>query len=117
MKEHRFCLAYVTAKDLKQARALARALVRERLAACVNILGKSESIYRWKGRLETGREVALIAKTTTTRAKRLTARVKELHTYDCPCVVIVPIVDGNPQFLKWIGEEVRGTLERGASGA
>lgn len=106
MKKNRTCVAYITARDGKEARALGRALVKERLAACVNILGGIESLYRWKGKLETGREVALIAKTTPELAKKLTARVKKLHSYSCPCVVILPIDGGNPAFLKWIRDEV-----------
>ena len=106
MKTDRFCIAYITAKDLKQARSIGKALVLERLAACVNILGRIESLYRWKGRLESGREVALLAKTTVAKSKKLTARVKAMHSYECPCVVIVPIVGGNVEFLAWIAEEV-----------
>lgn len=106
MKKNRFCLAYITAKDRKQARALGGALVHERIAACVNILGTVESLYRWKGRMETGREVALIAKTTMAKSKKLTARVKQLHSYECPCVVIVPITGGNAEFLMWLAEAV-----------
>ena len=107
MKSNRFCIAYITAKDLKQARALGKSLVRERLAACVNILGRIESLYWWKGRMETGREVALIAKTTVAKSAKLVSRVKQLHSYECPCVLILPIVGGNPEFLEWIGEEAR----------
>ena len=106
MHKDRFCIAYITTKDLKEARAIGKVLVSERLAACVNILGRIESFYRWKGRLETGREVALIAKTSVAKSKKPTARVKALHSYECPCVVIVPIVGGNPEFLEWIGGEV-----------
>ena len=107
MKKHRFCLAYITARDQKQARVLGRALVAEQLAACVNILGPIESLYRWKGALETGREVALLAKTTAAKSKKLIACVKRLHSYECPCVVIVPIVEGNPEFLEWIAGNLK----------
>ena len=91
---------------------LGRALVQERLAACVNILGGIESLYRWKGKLENGREVALIAKTSVEKAEKLTARVKKLHSYSCPCVVILPIEGGNADFLKWIEDESRGASKR-----
>lgn len=90
-----------------EARSLGKALVREQLAGCVNILGRIESFYRWKGNVETGREVALIAKTTMARSKKLIARVRQLHSYECPCVVIVPIVGGNPEFLKWLAGNLK----------
>src|SRR5262245_19986689 len=79
MKKNRICVAYITTRDAKEAKKLGLALVKERLAACVNILGPIQSLYRWKGKLQTGREVALIAKTTAANAGKLTARVKKLH--------------------------------------
>ena len=96
---------YVTAPDRVVARRIARALVAERLAACVNVLGAVESTYRWKGAVEQGREVALIAKTQQRRLAALTARVAELHPYEVPCVVALPIRGGNRAFLSWVRAE------------
>lgn len=96
---------YMTAATRRDALRIGDALVRERLAACVNVLGPIASIYRWKGRVTRGREVAFIAKTRAARVAALVARVRALHSYDVPCVVALDIKGGNPAFLRWIGEE------------
>ena len=98
-------LVYMTARHATQARRLARVLVEERLAACVNILGPITSVYRWQGQIEQGREVALLAKTRAALVPRLQARVRELHDYEVPCVVALPIQGGNPDFLAWLWAE------------
>lgn len=106
-------LVYMTARDHRQARRIGSTLIRERLAACVNILGATTSLYRWEGVVRQDREIALLAKTTRPRWKALLKRVKELHPYDVPCVVALPIRDGNPEFLCWLAAEttpLRGTV-------
>lgn len=102
-----YMLVYMTARDSKQAGRIASALVRERLAACVNVLGPISSLYRWEGRVGQDREVAFLAKTTRARWPALLKRVKELHSYKVPCVVALPVAAGNPVFLKWLASEVR----------
>ena len=97
--------AYVTAASTEEAQAIGRALVVERLAACVNILPGMHSVYHWQGAVETAEETVLIAKTRAELADALAARVKELHSYDVPCVVILPISGGYPPFLRWIEDE------------
>ncbi|WP_428559639.1 MAG: divalent-cation tolerance protein CutA [Solidesulfovibrio sp. DCME] len=96
---------YITAASPEQAEQIGRALVTERLAACVNILPGMRSIYHWQGAVETATETVLIAKTREALAAALAARVKDLHTYDVPCVVTLPITGGNPAFLRWIEDE------------
>ncbi len=98
-------LIYVTTSSLEEATAIGRALVDERLAACANILPGLTSIYRWEGALTEDSECALIAKTTSACTDALIARVKALHSYDCPCIVALPITAGNPAFLEWIKTE------------
>jgi periplasmic divalent cation tolerance protein len=100
------CIVYMTAADRAEALAIGRVLVAERLAACVNVLGDITSIYRWEGTVQEDGEVAVIAKTTSERVAALTERVKTLHSYTVPCVVELPINKGNPEFLKWIDDEV-----------
>ena len=102
-----YLMAYVTAADEDEARRIAAALVEERLAACVNILGRIESVYRWEGRVQRSGETAFLAKTTEACFDALAARVRELHSYELPCVVAVPLVRGEAAFLGWIGENVR----------
>ena len=96
---------YITAESPEQAERIGRALVEERLAACANILPGMRSIYRWKGSVETAGETVLIAKTRTALTEALANRVKELHSYEVPCVVVLPVSDGLPEFLRWIDEE------------
>lgn len=96
---------YITAGSREEAMKLARALVGERLAACANVLGDVTSVYWWEGKMQEDGEVAFVAKTRSDRLTALVERVKALHSYACPCVVALPIVAGNPEFLSWIGEE------------
>ncbi len=98
---------YVTATDAAEAESIARAVVGERLAACANLLGAIKSFYWWEGKLCEGDEVALVLKTSKARKSELIDRIKELHSYDCPCIAFLPIADGNPGFLEWIGAETK----------
>jgi len=100
-------LVYMTAGSADEARAIGEALVAEQLAACVNLIEGMTSIYRWQGEVQRESETVLIAKTQQDRVAALTERVKALHSYDCPCVVSIPIEDGNPDFLAWIDEQVK----------
>ena len=97
---------YMTASSKAEAQKIGRALVESRLAACVNILDNMQSIYRWEEKIQEDSEVVLIAKTTETLVPRLIDKVKSLHTYDCPCIVSLPVLDGYPPFLDWIKTEV-----------
>jgi periplasmic divalent cation tolerance protein len=98
-------LIYVTASNLEEAKSIGQKLVDERLVACVNILPHMTSIYRWQGKVEEAEEVVMIVKTTEQLVERTIVRAKQLHSYECPCVVAVPIVAGNPDFLAWISGE------------
>jgi len=100
-------ISFTTCKDRRQAARIARALVKEKLAACVNIVPGIASIYVWEGKLEEGREVLLLIKSRAALSKRLTARVKQLHSYAVPEVVTVPIASGNPDYLRWVRESTR----------
>jgi periplasmic divalent cation tolerance protein len=98
---------YMTAKDVSEARKLGRALVKARLAACVNIVGPIESMYWWKGALQNDKEVALIAKTTARNMDALIRKVLSIHSYEVPCVVALPIAKGSSAFLRWIENETQ----------
>jgi periplasmic divalent cation tolerance protein len=101
------CLCYITAGSKDEALRIGRAVVEERLAACANVLDGMTSVYWWKGALEQADEAVLIVKTRAELVDRLTARVRELHGYDCPCVISLPIAGGNPDYLAWIAAEVQ----------
>ena len=93
---------YITASSAEEAGRIGKALVEARLAACANVLGGVTSFYWWQGVVQEDAEAALILKTRAELVDALTAKVKELHSYDCPCVVALPIDAGNPEFLAWI---------------
>jgi periplasmic divalent cation tolerance protein len=96
---------YIVAADMDEADRIAAALVAERLAACVNILGGIRSVYRWQSAVKRADEVAMIAKTTEALFDPLAARVRALHSYDTPAIVAWPIVAGDAAYLDWIGAE------------
>ena len=96
---------YVTASSRQEALSIGRAVVGERLAACANILDGMTSIYWWERSLQEEGEASLILKTRSDLIDRLTARIRELHSYACPCVVAMPIAAGNPAYLDWICQE------------
>lgn len=96
---------YMTAEDRDEALRLGRSLVEERLVACVNVFDGATSLYWWDGNVQQEGETILVAKTCASRVERVIERVKELHSYDCPCVVALPIVGGNSAFLQWIGDQ------------
>jgi periplasmic divalent cation tolerance protein len=100
-------LIYVTAPNRKAAEQIAETVVTERLAACANILDGVTSIFHWDGKLCRENETVLILKTTEEKTATLTARIKELHSYECPCIAILPIEGGNEPFLEWIEREVK----------
>ena len=95
----------VTAPDPEQGAALARRLVEERLAACVNVVPGVRSIYRWEGEVQEDSEVLLVIKTREDRSEALAARVKEIHPYDLPEVVVLPVVGGSEGYLDWVRQE------------
>ncbi len=100
-----FSIVYITAGDMEEARKLGRKLVEERLVACVNIFPLT-SIFRWKDSIDEAQEVGIIAKTKTEKVKEIEKRVKELHSYEVPCVVSFRFDEGSADYLKWIGESV-----------
>ncbi|MBW7849173.1 MAG: divalent-cation tolerance protein CutA [Rhodospirillales bacterium] len=104
------CLIYVTASSRTEAESLARRLVEERLAACANVIERITSYYWWEGEVQSGEEAVVIAKTRRDMVEDVVAAVKRMHSYSCPCVVALPIVAGNPDFLNWIAAETTGKL-------
>jgi periplasmic divalent cation tolerance protein len=97
---------YITAGDKVEARQIGTALVESRLAACVNIIDQMTSLYRWEGKIQEDQEVILIAKTTQKNVPALKEKVKEMHSYDCPCIVCLPVAEGYEPFLEWIRAQV-----------
>lgn len=93
-----------TAGSEEEARKIARHLVEQRLAACVNIVPQLESIYRWQGKVESAREWLLLIKTTSKQFEEVRDAIRELHSYDLPECIAVAIEDGSPEYLRWLGD-------------
>ena len=98
----KFCWLYMTAGSVEEAKSIGQILVGQNLAACVNLLENMTSIYKWEEKLEESQEVIMIAKTRKTLMPKLIETVNSLHSYDCPCILELPIQGGNPDFLSWI---------------
>lgn len=95
-------LVYITTGDVEEAREIGGELVMRHLAACVNIFDKMESLYWWEGQIESSSEVVLIAKTSDKKVEKLIDTVKQLHSYECPCIVAVKAKKGNEEFFQWV---------------
>lgn len=101
-----YCTLYVTVPSKAEAVALSRILLQEKLVACANISGVMTSLYEWDGKICEEAEVALLLKTRKSLVDKITARIRELHAYDTPCIVRWDITGGSAEYLKWIGESV-----------
>lgn len=101
-----FIVVYITAPDEQMAVAIAKELVGQRLAACVNIVRNIRSIYSWHGKIEDDQEVLMIVKTMRGRFEKLKQTVKEIHSYTVPEIIAIPIVDGSEDYLNWLRDEV-----------
>src|SRR3954462_9773585 len=97
-----------TFPSLEEARTVGRQLVEERLAACANLVPAVESIYRWQGKVETATETMAILKTTREGFAKLEARLRELHSYEVPEIVALPVQGGSEAYLRWVGENGGG---------
>lgn len=98
---------YAVFAGAEEAERIGRAMVEEKLAACVNLLGPVRSIYRWKGEIETANEAAAIFKTTDELASDLIARIAALHSYEVPCIVACPIEKIVGAYADWVEDSVR----------
>ena len=95
--------------DQATARSLAQALVEARLAACVNVGAAVDSLYHWRGQIETAAEVPVMIKTQRARYAAIESAIRERHPYELPEIIAVPITDGFAPYLQWITAETRGT--------
>jgi len=105
MTDYRIVLT--TAGSAEEAERIASALVEDQLAACVNIVAPIISVYRWKGALQKEQEWLLLIKTSAVASERVSQKIRELHSYDLPECIQIPIEAGGADYLKWIEENVR----------
>ncbi|QLJ52811.1 MAG: Periplasmic divalent cation tolerance protein CutA [Candidatus Fermentimicrarchaeum limneticum] len=95
-------LVYITFPSRKEAERIGRILVEEKLARCVNIIPHMKAIFLWEGKLENARECVLLAKTAETKYAKLERRVKQLHSYDLPCILALKVERGYKSFIDWV---------------
>lgn len=101
----RAVFVYTTWRSLVEAETAGRTLVERRLAACVNILPQMISLYRWEGAVERAEEVVMIVKTRATLAESVRAAVRELHSYDTPAILVIPLESVDHDYLAWMTAE------------
>ena len=102
----KFSIVYSTTSNMKEAGKIANVLLKERIAACVNIF-PIESKYRWNGKLCNEKEIGMIIKTAQNRAGSVIKRIKSMNSYEIPCIISLSIDNGNKEFLNWIAGEVK----------
>ncbi len=102
-----FVALYITPKDITEAQNIAQALLEERLIGCANIIPSVESRYWWEGAIAKDNEALLIAKTKKSLVKKAISKVKSIHSYSVPCINVIPIIDGNPDYLKWLSNSLK----------
>ena len=100
-----FVSVYVTCPDEAVAERIARDLLEQRLVACANILPGARSLYRWQGRIEDAREIAMFMKTRRAHIPRIEAAVRVLHPYETPCIVAFDLAGGHTPYLDWVAKE------------
>jgi periplasmic divalent cation tolerance protein len=104
-----FIVVFVTVGSPAEGERLSRALVEERLAACVNRIHSIQSVYRWEGKVEQSEEEMLIIKTRKELFAALEKRVRELHSYSVPEIIALPLIEGSAAYLRWLEEQVPGS--------
>jgi len=96
------CIVYITSSGKKEALEIAHLLVKENLAACVNIYDNVTSVYKWDKEVKEDPEAVLFVKTVTRLVSRIKETVKKIHSYSCPCIVTIPVADADKDFADWI---------------
>jgi len=99
-------IVLITAKNLSEAKKISRGLLNKKLIACANIVRGVESFFWWQGKIDQAKEALLIVKTQRRLFPKIVKTIKSLHSYDCPEVIALPIVDGSRDYLKWIDDSV-----------
>jgi periplasmic divalent cation tolerance protein len=100
-----YCVVFVAVGNREESERIACALIVEKLAACCTLLQNARSIYRWKGDICREDEVLMVVKTRRSKFEKVRARIKELHSYEVPEIIALPIVAGHAPYLKWVGDE------------
>ncbi len=102
-----YSLVYITTSGMEESRKIGRKIIEERLAGCVNIIPAIESLYWWKGEIEGDNESILIVKTKANNIENIIKRVKEIHSYENPAILAIPIIEGSKDYLDYLDGEIR----------
>jgi len=103
-----YLVVFITTSSYDEARKIASALVDQRKAACVNIVPKVNSLFRWKGKIEEAEESLMVVKTRAELFTDVVSTVKSIHSYEVPEIIALPIIEGNADYLAWLKEETEG---------
>ncbi len=101
-----YALVYITTSGKEESKRIANILVGEKLAACINIIASIESIYLWKGEIEDEMESLLIAKTKVDNIDKIIKKVKEIHSYETPAILAIPVIEGSKDYLDYLDSEI-----------
>ena len=107
MKNHENVVIFITTGTDEEAQEVAKALLKNRDAACVNIVPKINSFFWWRSKLDSSQESLLIVKSKASLVSEIVRLVKEVHSYETPEIFALPIIGGNPDYLDWIGKEIK----------
>lgn len=102
-----YCLIYITTSEILESKKIAMKLLEERLVACTNIIPQITSLYLWKGDIEVDNESLLIVKTREDKADQVMEKVKELHSYETPCILQLEVKKGSEEYLNWMDNELK----------
>ena len=105
--EESYIVLFITTPTAEEAQRIAEVLLKQRKAACVNIMPRVSSLFWWQDKIDSAQESLLIAKTKASQLNELVRLVKEIHSYDIPEIIALPIIGGNQDYLEWIGKEVK----------
>ena len=103
-----YVIVFMTVPDEKEVTKIVRSLLKERLIACANIVGPVSSLFWWEGKIDKASEFLVIMKSRKDLFKKLSERVKELHSYEVPEVIALPVIEGLPSYLNWLGASLYG---------
>ena len=107
MEEFTYTVLFITTANTEEAQRISSMLLNRKKAACVNIVPKVSSLFWWQDKLDSAQESLLIVKTKTSLLNEIITLVREIHSYDIPEIIALPIVGGNQDYLDWIGKEVK----------
>ena len=107
MQQFAHIVLFITTANAEEAQRIADVLLNEKKAACVNIVPRVDSLFWWQGKLDSAQESLLIVKSKASVLNEIVTLVRELHSYDVPEIIALPIIGGNQDYLEWIGNEVK----------